>query len=45
MDDGTTTDAAYQLGDHTLGRPFVKFKPDRNVFEVLPLTVHCSGRF
>ncbi|KAJ1475961.1 hypothetical protein T484DRAFT_1826507 [Baffinella frigidus] len=35
MDDGTTTDAAYQLGDHTLGRPFVKFKPDRNVFESL----------
>jgi len=35
MDDGTTTDAAFQLGEHTLGRPFVAYKPDRNVFESL----------
>jgi len=35
FDDGTTTEMTYQLGEHSTGKPFKEYKPDKNVYDKL----------
>mmetsp|Transcript_25895 Transcript_25895/g.60144 ORF Transcript_25895/g.60144 Transcript_25895/m.60144 type:complete len:176 (+) Transcript_25895:34-561(+) len=43
LDDGNTDSASYELGEHSLGRPFHKFKPDKNPLEGLDTKEHEWG--